>query len=223
MRHAPGETFGVGTPSCGTAGVFDAFGLTCRSPRECLMDAFLISTLVVAVAEIGDKTQLLALVLALRYHAPWAILAGITVATVANHALAGAAGHFLSALLTDEVLRWVLAVSFAGMAAWALVPDRVDDADAAHGRRFGPFLASTVAFFVVEIGDKTQVATVALAARFDAVIMVVLGTTLGMLLANAPVVLLGHLAGDRLRMDWIRAGAAALFAALALWVALFGV
>jgi len=187
------------------------------------MEAFLVSTFVVAVAEIGDKTQLLALLLVLRYRAPRAVLAGIIVATVANHALAGVAGHFLSALLTDEVLRWVLAASFAGMAAWALVPDRVDEKEAEHGRRFGPFLATTVAFFLVEIGDKTQIATVALAAKFDAVVMVVLGSTLGMVVANAPVVLLGHLAGDRLRLDWIRIGAATIFAALALWVAVFGV
>ena len=187
------------------------------------LDTLLLSTMVVAVAEIGDKTQLLALLLATRYRAPWQVLAGIAVATLANHALAGAAGILFADLVDAGILRWVLAASFAAMAAWALVPDRLEEGEARHGRRFGPFLATTVAFFIVEMGDKTQLATAALAAGTGLVAAVVVGSTLGLLLANAPVVLLGHMFGARIRMRWVRLGAAALFAALALWVAVFGV
>lgn len=186
------------------------------------MEALLVSTLVVAVAEIGDKTQLLALLLATRYRAPWQLLAGITLATLANHALAGLLGSLLAGLLDAETLRWILVVSFAGMAAWALIPDRLAEGEARHGRRYGPFLAATLAFFLLEMGDKTQVATVALAARFESLPAVVVGTTLGMLLANGPVVLLGHLLGDRLRLDLIRIAAALLFLLLGIWIAVYG-
>lgn len=186
------------------------------------METLLLSTLVVAIAEIGDKTQILGLLLATRYRAPWQVLGGITVATLANHALAGAAGAMLADLLSPAVLRWVLVGSFATMAAWALIPDRLGEDEAGRGRRFGPFLATTIAFFIVEMGDKTQIATVALAARAEPVAMVVVGSTIGLLLANAPVILLGHLFGQRLPMRWVRAGAALLFAALAVWVAVAG-
>lgn len=191
-------------------------------PLWCRLEAFAVSTLVVAVAEIGDKTQLLALLLATRYRAPWQIIAGVTLATIANHALAGVVGRLVADLLDPETLRWLLAVSFAAMAAWALIPDRLGEGEATHGRRYGPFLAATIAFFLVEMGDKTQIATVALAARYEALSLVVLGTTAGMLLANAPVVLLGHLLGGRLRLDLVRIGAALLFLGLGVWVAAFG-
>lgn len=191
-------------------------------PKRAPLEALLVSSLVVAIAEIGDKTQLLGLVLATRYGAPWQILAGVTVATIANHALAGVVGHLTADLLSDEVLRWVLVASFAAMAAWALVPDKLDEEEAPNARRFGPFLAATCAFFIVEMGDKTQVATVALAARFEGIALVVAGTTVGMLLANAPVVFVGHLLGGRVQLKLIRTMAALLFLLLSLWIAAFG-
>ncbi len=157
------------------------------------MQAFLVSTGIVALAEMGDKTQLLALVLAARFRKPWPIVAGIFVATVANHALAGALGAWVTTLIGPQVLRWVLGVSFIAMAVWMLIPDKLDE-DAADRRlpRFGVFGSTVLLFFLAEMGDKTQIATVMLAARYDAMIAVVAGTTLGMMLANAPVVWLGE-------------------------------
>jgi putative Ca2+/H+ antiporter (TMEM165/GDT1 family) len=183
------------------------------------MEAFLVSTLVVAIAEIGDKTQLLAIVLAARFRKPAAITLGILVATLANHALAGLFGQFLGHLMTPEVMRWVVGLSFLPMAAWALIPDKPDAADRPLDR-YGPFLATLVAFFLVEIGDKTQIATVALAARFPSVVAVVVGTTLGMMLANIPAVILGDVAAGRLPMTLIRAVAAAIFAGLGIFTLL---
>lgn len=176
------------------------------------MDAFLTSGLVVAIAEIGDKTQLLSFLLACRFCKPLPILAGILAATLANHAVAGLIGEWIGDLLTPAVLRWVLTVSFAAMAAWALVPDKLDDGEALRGKGHGVFVITLASFFVAEIGDKTQIATAALAARFEAVVPVILGTTIGMLLANAPVVLGAHLAGHRVDLRWVRYVAAALFA-----------
>ncbi len=182
------------------------------------MDAFLISTSLVALAEIGDKTQLLALLLAARFRRPWPIVWGILVATVLNHALAGALGLLLARWLTADVLRWILGVGFLAMAVWMLIPDRVDEEAAADERsRWGVFGTTTVLFFVAEMGDKTQVATVALAAQFQAWLAVVLGTTLGMLLANAPAVWLGDRLAHRLPVRAIHLGAAALLAALGIW------
>ena len=155
------------------------------------MEAFLISTGIVALAEMGDKTQLLSLVLAARFKKPWPIVLGIFVATLANHALAGAAGAWLTTVLGPQVLRWILGASFLAMAAWMLVPDKLDEDEAETKPRFGVFGATVIAFFLAEMGDKTQVATVMLAARFDSWAPVVMGTTLGMLLANAPVVWFG--------------------------------
>ncbi|MCC6471910.1 MAG: TMEM165/GDT1 family protein [Alphaproteobacteria bacterium] len=183
------------------------------------MEAFLVSTLVVAIAEIGDKTQLLAIVLAARFRRPLAITLGILVATIANHALAGLFGQFLGHLMTPGVMRWVVGLSFLSMAAWALIPDKPDDADRPLDR-FGPFVATLVAFFLVEIGDKTQIATVALAARFPSVVAVVIGTTLGMMAANVPAVLFGDFAAGRLPMKAIRAAAAAIFAGLGVFTLL---
>lgn len=186
------------------------------------MDALLVSTAVVAVAEIGDKTMLLALLLAARYRQAWAIVAGIAVATLANHALAGWAGAWVAAQVAPEILQWAIVACFVAVAAWTLVPDKLDDGEAPKPSRFGAFLATTLAFFVVEIGDKTQVATVVLAAQYTPLWQVVAGSTLGMLLANGPVVLLGHRYADRLPLKAARWTAAALFLALAVWVALRG-
>lgn len=156
------------------------------------MEAFLVSTGIVALAEMGDKTQLLALVLALRFRKPIPIVLGIFVATIVNHGLAGALGAWLTQVMGPDVLRWVLGVSFIAMAVWMLVPDSIDDDEESAEPRWGVFGTTVVAFFLAEMGDKTQIATVMLAARFDAYWWVVAGTTLGMMLANAPVVWLGE-------------------------------
>ena len=177
------------------------------------MEAFFVSTALVAVAEIGDKTQLLALMLAARYRKPLPILAGILCATLANHALAAWIGAEVAAWVGAETMRWVLGAAFIIMAGWCLIPDKADDGPQT-ARRAGAFLATLVAFFIVEIGDKTQIATVALAARFQSLIAVTAGTTFGMLLANAPVVLFGDAIAKRLPLRIVRTIAAALFAAL---------
>lgn len=156
------------------------------------MEAFLISTGIVALAEIGDKTQLLALLLAARFKKPWAIVWGIFVATVLNHAMAGALGAWITTLISPQTLRWILGASFIAMAVWMLIPDKLDDSTGKPPVRFGVFGTTVVLFFLAEMGDKTQVATVMLAARFDAYAAVVVGTTLGMMLANVPVVFLGE-------------------------------
>ncbi|HET8690556.1 MAG TPA: TMEM165/GDT1 family protein [Steroidobacteraceae bacterium] len=181
------------------------------------MESFLVSTGVVALAEIGDKTQLLALLLAARFRRPLPIVLGILAATLANHALAGAAGAWCAALVGPEALRWILGLSFIAMAAWTLVPDKAGGASAAEPR-FGVFGATAIAFFLVEMGDKTQIATVALAARYASLAAVVGGTTLGMMLANVPVVLLGEVAATKLPMRLVRAAAALVFAALGAYV-----
>jgi putative Ca2+/H+ antiporter (TMEM165/GDT1 family) len=155
------------------------------------MQAFLVSTGIVALAEMGDKTQLLALVLAARFRKPWPIVAGIFVATIVNHALAGALGAWVTTALGPDVLRWVLGGSFIAMAIWMLIPDKIDEGEEDAKPRLGVFAATVVAFFLAEMGDKTQIATVMLAARFDTWAPVVAGTTLGMMLANAPVVWFG--------------------------------
>lgn len=181
------------------------------------MEPLLVSTSLVALAEIGDKTQLLALILAARYGRPWPIIWGIALATLANHVFAAAVGNWVADTLSRSTLSWLLAAAFAAVAVWALIPDRLDDDEAARGRRFGPFLATLVAFFLAEMGDKTQVATVMLAAQYADWVMVILGTTLGMLLANVPVVLAGNFAAERLPLTLIRRLAAAAFAGLALY------
>jgi putative Ca2+/H+ antiporter (TMEM165/GDT1 family) len=156
-----------------------------------MLEAFLISTGIVALAEMGDKTQLLALILAARFRKPWPIVLGILVATIANHALAGAAGAWVTTVLGPDMLRWVLGGSFIAMAVWMLIPDRMDDEESSTTPRLGVFGTTVVAFFLAEMGDKTQIATVMLAAQYQAWVWVVVGTTLGMMLANAPVVWLG--------------------------------
>ncbi|MBM3582756.1 MAG: TMEM165/GDT1 family protein [Alphaproteobacteria bacterium] len=184
------------------------------------MESFLVSTAVVAVAEIGDKTQLLALVLGARFRRPLPIMAGILLATLANHALAAWAGVFAAAWLAPDVLRWALGLSFLAMAVWALIPDKAD-ADPRMAGAAGAFAATLISFFLVEIGDKTQIATVALAARFDAIAVVTLGTTLGMMIANAPAVALGDVAVKKVPFGVARAIAAAIFGALGIAALVF--
>ena len=178
------------------------------------MEAFFVSTLVVAVGEIGDKTQLLALLLAARFRRPVPIIAGILVATLFNHALAGVLGNWIRYAANPEVLRWSLGISFLVIAAWALIPDKIEEKDAAPTSRYGVFAITLIAFFLAEIGDKTQLATVALAAQFDSLVAVVCGTTAGMLIADIPAVLLGGKASVRIPFKAIRYGAAALFGAI---------
>ena len=161
------------------------------------METILVSTLVVATAEFGDKTQLLAILLAARFRAPVPILLGILGATLFNHALAAFFGWYASDILSGDVLRWILVVSFFAMAVWTLQTDRLDKPPAMFDR-YGAFLATLIAFFVVEIGDKTQVATIALAAHYQSVVVVTIGTTLGMMIANIPAVYLGEMAARKL-------------------------
>lgn len=177
------------------------------------MEALLISTGAVALAEVGDKTQLLALMLAAKFRRPVPIIGGILLATLLNHGFAGALGAWITSVTSPEVLRWAVGISFIAMAAWTLIPDKLDDDTSGPGR-FGVFGTTLVAFFFVEMGDKTQVATVALAAQYHAFVAVVAGTTLGMMLANIPVVLLGDRLASRLPVRTIRAVAAAVFALL---------
>jgi len=177
------------------------------------LEAFLISTGIVALAEVGDKTQLLAFLLAAKFRKPVPIIVGILVATLANHAFAGALGAWITSLVTPEVLRWILGLSFIAMAAWTLVPDRLDEGDAKLDR-YGVFGTTLVAFFLAEMGDKTQVATVALAAQYQAFFQVVAGTTLGMMIANVPAVLLGERIAGRMPVRLVHGIAAAIFAAL---------
>ena len=181
------------------------------------MEAFLVSTGIVALAEMGDKTQLLALILALRFRKPWPIVAGILVATVANHAMAGALGVWVTTLLGPDVLRWVLGGSFIAMAIWMLIPDKLDDQDSGAGPRFGVFGTTVIAFFLAEMGDKTQIATVMLAAQYGAYAWVVAGTTLGMLLANAPVVWLGERVTRLVPIRIVHLSSALIFLGLGLW------
>lgn len=177
------------------------------------LEAFLVSTAVVAIAEIGDKTQLLALMLAARYRAPVPIILGIFGATVCNHVLAAWLGASVAAWVGPDVLRWALGASFLAMAGWALIPDKAEGAPRLFANA-GAFVATLVTFFLVEIGDKTQIATVALAARFNDIALVAAGTTAGMLIADVPAVFAGRLAGDRLQLKLVRIVAAVLFAAL---------
>ena len=179
-----------------------------------MIEALLVSTGVVALAEIGDKTQLLALLLAARFRKPWPIVAGILVATLLNHALAGLLGAWITSWLSPGVLRWVLGVSFLAMAAWTLIPDKIEDDEAQFASRLGVFGATFVSFFLAEMGDKTQIATVAMAAQYAQVQAVVAGTTLGMLIANVPVVFAGDRLARRIPMRWVHGLAAALFALL---------
>ena len=182
------------------------------------MEAFLVSTGIVALAEMGDKTQLLALVLAARFRKPWPIVWGILAATLINHAFAGATGAWITRMLSPEVLRWILALSFIGMAAWIMIPDKLDEDDQPKAVRFGVFGATFIAFFLAEMGDKTQIATVALAAKYDALVLVVAGTTLGMMLANVPVVFMGDRLIRRVPIKIVHTVCAVVFAVLGVLV-----
>jgi putative Ca2+/H+ antiporter (TMEM165/GDT1 family) len=179
------------------------------------MEAFLVSTGIVALAEIGDKTQLLAMILAARYRKPLPILLGILCATIANHALAASFGALAAHWAGPNVMRWVLGLMFLGMGIWCLIPDKAEDAPKA-AKKAGAFVATLVAFFLLEIGDKTQIATVALAARFQSLLLVTLGTTFGMMLANAPAVFCGELIARKVPMKLVHAIAAGLFVVLGL-------
>jgi len=182
------------------------------------MDVFLLSTGIVALAEMGDKTQLLSLVLAARYRKPWPIAAGILVATLLNHALAGAVGAWIMAAVGPDLMRWLLGISFIAMGLWMLVPDQLDDVDAAVARRAGVFFTTTWAFFLAEMGDKTQIATVALGAQYTPLVAVVTGTTLGMMLANAPVVFFGEAITRRVPIRVVHVVAALVFGVLGMLV-----
>jgi len=181
------------------------------------LSALLVSTFVVAVAEIGDKTQLLSLLLAARFRKPLPIIAGIAVATLANHALAALAGEWVRAQLGPETLRWAVGLSMLAIGAWALRPDHYEGGVDRRGR-WGVFAVTCIAFFLVEIGDKTQIATVVLAAQYHALVAVVLGTTAGMLIANTPVVVFAHRFTDRIPLRWVRIAAALIFAVLGVLV-----
>ncbi len=186
-----------------------------------ISEAFFTSTGIVALGEMGDKTQLLALLLAARYRRPWPIIAGILVATLANHAGASALGTVLTRWMDPQWMRWLLGASFIGVALWMLVPDKADDDGApAQTTRLGVFGVTTVAFFLAEMGDKTQIATVMLAARYDSLLWVTAGTTLGMMIANVPAVVLGDKVVQRVPIAWVHRIAAVAFAAIGVAVLL---
>jgi Ca2+/H+ antiporter, TMEM165/GDT1 family len=178
------------------------------------MESLLVSTGVVALAEIGDKTQLLAFILAARFKKPMPIILGIFVATVVNHGLAGALGAWITSVVSPDMLRWVLGVSFIGMAIWTMIPDKIEDEETQVAKRFGVFGATLITFFLAEMGDKTQIATVAMAAHYAAPLMVVIGTTLGMLIADVPAVFVGDKLAHKIPMKLVHSIAAAIFALL---------
>ena len=180
------------------------------------MESLLVSTSVVALAEIGDKTQLLAFILAARFRRPLPIVAGILCATLVNHGLAGALGAWITSVLSPEVLRWVLGLSFLAMAAWTLIPDEIEEEETRVVKRVGVFTATVVTFFLAEMGDKTQIATVAMAAHFQQPLMVVAGTTIGMLIADVPAVFIGDRLAAKIPMKLVHSIAAAIFAVLGL-------
>ena len=178
------------------------------------MESLFVSTGVVALAEIGDKTQLLAFLLAARFKKPVPIVLGILLATIVNHGLAGALGAWITSTLDPQWLRWILGASFIGMAVWTLIPDKIEEEETNVARRFGVFGATLITFFLAEMGDKTQIATVAMAAHYGAPLMVVIGTTLGMLIADVPAVFAGDKLASKIPMRLVHSIAAAIFAAL---------
>lgn len=180
------------------------------------MESLLVSTGVVALAEIGDKTQLLAFILAARFKKPLPIILGILAATVINHGLAGALGAWITSTISPEVLRWMLGASFIGMAIWTMIPDKIEEEETQIAQRFGIFGATFITFFLAEMGDKTQIATVAMAAHYSAPLMVVIGTTLGMLIADVPAVFAGEKFATKIPMKLVHSIAAAVFALLGL-------
>lgn len=178
------------------------------------MEALLVSTGVVALAEIGDKTQLLAFILAARFKKPLPIVAGILAATLINHGLAGALGAWITAVISPEILRWVLGASFIAMAAWTLIPDKIEEEETQIASKLGVFGATFVTFFLAEMGDKTQIATIAMAAHYATPWLVVVGTTLGMLIADVPAVFVGDKLADKIPMKLVHSIAAGVFALL---------
>lgn len=187
-----------------------------------MSSALLVSTGVIALAEIGDKTQLLAFLLATRFKKPVPIIIGITLATLINHGLAGVVGSWITANVDPSVLRWVLGVSFIAMAVWTLIPDKIEDEETQLATKLGVFSATFITFFLAEMGDKTQIATVAMSAHYNDVLMVVAGTTLGMLIADVPAVFAGDKLAEKIPMKLVHRIAAAMFAALGI-ATLFGV
>ena len=185
-------------------------------PWELVMEALFMSMGVVALAEIGDKTQLLAFVLAARFKKPLPIIAGILCATLVNHGLAGALGAWITSMLTPEVLRWVVGLSFLGMAIWTMIPDKIEQEETQLAKHMGVFGATLVTFFLAEMGDKTQIATVAMAAHYSNPVLVVIGTTLGMLLADVPAVFVGGRFAKNIPMKLVHSIAAAMFAVMGL-------
>lgn len=178
------------------------------------MEALFVSTGVVALAEIGDKTQLLAFILAARFKKPLPIIAGILCATIINHGLAGALGAWITTTISPEILRWILGVSFIGMAVWTLIPDKIEEEETHIASKLGVLGATFVTFFLAEMGDKTQIATIALAAHYASPLLVVIGTTLGMLLADVPAVFIGDKLASRIPMKIVHSIAAGIFAIL---------
>jgi putative Ca2+/H+ antiporter (TMEM165/GDT1 family) len=181
---------------------------------EHFVEALFISTGVVALAEIGDKTQLLAFILAARFKKPLPIIAGILCATLLNHGIAGALGAWITATVSPEIMRWILGASFIGMAVWTLIPDKIEEEETQVAKQFGVFGATFITFFLAEMGDKTQIATIALAANYASAIMVVIGTTLGMLIADVPAVFVGDRMAKKIPMKLVHSIAAAIFAVL---------
>lgn len=180
------------------------------------MEALFISTGVVALAEIGDKTQLLAFILAARFKKPVPIILGILCATLVNHGLAGALGAWITSVVSPDAMRWVLGLSFIGMAIWTLIPDKIEEEETQVAQRLGVFGATLVTFFLAEMGDKTQIATVALAAHYGAPLLVVIGTTLGMLVADVPAVFVGNKFAEKIPMKLVHSIAAGIFAIMGL-------
>lgn len=187
------------------------WSFVCNPALE-IMESLLVSTGVVALAEIGDKTQLLAFILAARFKKPVPIILGILAATIVNHGLAGALGAWITSAVSPEALRWVLGMSFVGMAIWTMIPDKIEEEETQVAKRFGVFGATLITFFLAEMGDKTQIATVAMAAHYTSPLMVVIGTTLGMLIADAPAVFAGDKLANKIPMRLVHSIAAAIFA-----------
>jgi Ca2+/H+ antiporter, TMEM165/GDT1 family len=206
----PGKTFDLTAPAMAQG----LWGLCVFWPVECAVESFFVSTGIVALGEMGDKTQLLAFVLAARFKRPVPIILGILVATLLNHAGAAAAGAWVASVLGPQMLRWVVGAGFIAMAVWMLIPDKADDEAAAGPQRFGVFGTTVITFFLAEMGDKTQIATVALAARYHDLLPVVAGTTLGMMLANVPAVFLGDTIAQKVSMPLVHGVCALLFVAL---------
>ena len=180
------------------------------------MEALYISTGVVALAEMGDKTQLLAFILAARFKKPVPIILGILLATLVNHGLAGALGAWITSVVSPDTMRWVLGLSFIAMAIWTLIPDKIEEEETQIAQKLGVFGATVVTFFLAEMGDKTQIATVALAAHYGAPLLVIIGTTLGMLIADVPAVFVGSKFADKIPMKLVHSIAAGIFAIMGL-------